>query len=70
MHFLGLFDLELSSGASFFFSARWRFGLLNFSLHESCHLALCCWKLASIPSLPFNRDRFIVLGKQPILSKA
>ena len=70
VYFLGLFELELSSGAAFLFSARWSFVLLNFSLHESCHLALCCWRLASIPSPSFNRDRFIVLGKQPIFSKA
>ena len=43
---------------------------LNFSLQESCYLALCCWKLVSIPSPSFNWDRFIVLCKQTIFSKA
>ena len=35
MYFLGLFELEPSSGAAFLLSARWSFVLLNFSLHES-----------------------------------
>ena len=51
------------------FSARWTVILLNCNLKESCHLTLCCRKIASMPSPSSNLDILIVLGKQPTVSK-
>ena len=66
---VNFFETSATSMGLFFFSARCSLVVLYSSLHKSCHLALCCCSVASMLSPSSKRDRFIVLGKHPILLK-